>query len=107
MLYYIIIMINYVYYYVVKCVKSLNPNCYVICVGCFDPNVFLIFIEHFIISYIYIISKPVQFKTMFDRFMKQRPNCFKEAKTPMDPEAWIDHIEKIFRVLECSEVEKA
>ncbi|XP_074374411.1 uncharacterized protein LOC141714814 [Apium graveolens] len=44
--------------------------------------------------------------TMFDHFIKQRPNCFKEAKTPMDPEAWIDHIEKIFRVLECSEVFK-
>ncbi|XP_074374377.1 uncharacterized protein LOC141714777 [Apium graveolens] len=46
-------------------------------------------------------------QTMFDHFMKQRPNCFKEAKTPMDAEAWIDHMEKIFRVLECSEVEKA
>ncbi|XP_074355769.1 uncharacterized protein LOC141695421 [Apium graveolens] len=46
-------------------------------------------------------------QTMFDRFMKQRPNCFKEAKTPMDAEAWIDHMEKIFRVLECSEVEMA
>ncbi|XP_074355926.1 uncharacterized protein LOC141695588 [Apium graveolens] len=46
-------------------------------------------------------------QTMFDRFIKQRPNCFKEAKTPMDAEAWIDHMEKIFRVLECSEVEKA
>ena len=46
-------------------------------------------------------------QTMFDRFMKQRPNCFKEAKTPMDAEAWIDHLEKIFRVLNCSELEKA
>ncbi|XP_074373744.1 uncharacterized protein LOC141714102 [Apium graveolens] len=46
-------------------------------------------------------------QTMFDHFMKQRPNCFKEAKTPMDAEAWINHMEKIFRVLECSEVEKA
>ena len=46
-------------------------------------------------------------QTMFDRFMKQRPNCFKEAKTPMDAETWIDHMEKIFRVLNCSEVEKA
>ncbi|XP_074352747.1 uncharacterized protein LOC141691895 [Apium graveolens] len=46
-------------------------------------------------------------QTMFDRFMKQRPNCFKEAKTPMDAEAWIDHMEKNFRFLECSEVEKA
>ncbi|KAL8110233.1 hypothetical protein AgCh_026085 [Apium graveolens] len=46
-------------------------------------------------------------KIMFDHFMKQRPNYFKEAKTPMDVEAWIDHMEKIFRVLECSEVEKA
>ncbi|XP_074323035.1 uncharacterized protein LOC141659982 [Apium graveolens] len=44
---------------------------------------------------------------MFDRFMKQRPNSFKEAKTPMDAEAWIDHIEKIFRVLNCCEQEKA
>ncbi|XP_074333161.1 uncharacterized protein LOC141670967 [Apium graveolens] len=44
---------------------------------------------------------------MFDRFMKQRPNSFKEVKTPMDAEAWIDHMEKIFRVLNCSEVEKA
>ncbi|XP_074323441.1 uncharacterized protein LOC141660359 [Apium graveolens] len=46
-------------------------------------------------------------QTMFDHFMKQIPNCFKKAKTPMDAEAWIDHMEKIFRVLECSEVEKA
>ena len=46
-------------------------------------------------------------QTMFDRFMKQRPNCFKEAKTPMDVETWIDHMEKISRVLNCSEVEKA
>ncbi|XP_074335508.1 uncharacterized protein LOC141672725 [Apium graveolens] len=46
-------------------------------------------------------------QTMFDRFMKQRPNFFKEAKTPMDAEAWIDHMEKIFRVLNCSEQEKA
>ncbi|XP_074356031.1 uncharacterized protein LOC141695701 [Apium graveolens] len=45
-------------------------------------------------------------QTMFDHFMKQRPNCFKEAKTPMDAEAWIYHMEKIFRVLECSEVFK-
>ncbi|KAL8133522.1 hypothetical protein AgCh_008838 [Apium graveolens] len=36
-------------------------------------------------------------QSMFDRFMKQRPNCFKEAKTPMDAEAWMDHMEKIFR----------
>nr|XP_017245395.1 PREDICTED: uncharacterized protein LOC108217052 [Daucus carota subsp. sativus] len=46
-------------------------------------------------------------QTMFDSFMKQRPNCFKEAKHPMDAEAWIDHMEKIFRVLNCSEEEKA
>ncbi|XP_074347643.1 uncharacterized protein LOC141686508 [Apium graveolens] len=46
-------------------------------------------------------------QTMFDHFMKQRPNYFKEAKTPMDVEVWIDHMEKIFRVLECSEVENA
>ena len=46
-------------------------------------------------------------QTMFDRFMKQRPNSFKEAKHPMDAEAWIDHMEKIFRVLNCSEEEKA
>ncbi|XP_063942338.1 uncharacterized protein LOC135150117 [Daucus carota subsp. sativus] len=46
-------------------------------------------------------------QTMFDRFMKQRPNVFKEAKHPMDAEAWIDHMEKIFRVLNCSEEEKA
>ena len=46
-------------------------------------------------------------QTMFDRFMKQRPNCFKEAKTPMDAEAWIDHMEKNFRVLDCSEIEMA
>ncbi|KAL8089625.1 hypothetical protein AgCh_039196, partial [Apium graveolens] len=44
---------------------------------------------------------------MFDRFIKQRPNCFKEAKTPMDAVAWIDHMEKIFRVLNCSKREKA
>ncbi|XP_074363086.1 uncharacterized protein LOC141703458 [Apium graveolens] len=46
-------------------------------------------------------------QTMFDRFMKQRPNCFKEAKTPMDAEAWIYHMEKNFIVLEYSEVKKA
>ncbi|KAL1823702.1 hypothetical protein ACET3Z_010480 [Daucus carota] len=46
-------------------------------------------------------------QTMFDRFMKQRPNVFKEAKHPMDAEALIDHMEKIFRVLNCSEEEKA
>ncbi|XP_074326625.1 uncharacterized protein LOC141664569 [Apium graveolens] len=46
-------------------------------------------------------------QTMFDHFMKQIPNYFKEAKTPMDAETWIDHMEKISRVLECSEVEKA
>ncbi|WOG92735.1 hypothetical protein DCAR_0312010 [Daucus carota subsp. sativus] len=46
-------------------------------------------------------------QTMFDRFMKQRPNSFKEAKHPMDAEAWINHMEKIFRVLNCSEEEKA
>lgn len=33
-------------------------------------------------------------QTMFDCFMKQRPNYFKEAKTPMDAKAWIDHMEK-------------
>ena len=36
--------------------KLLNPNCYVLCVGCFDPNVFWIFIERFIVSYIYYIK---------------------------------------------------
>ena len=46
-------------------------------------------------------------QTMFDRFMKQRPNCLKEAKHPMDAEACIYHMEKIFRVLNCSEEEKA
>lgn len=25
---------------------------------------------------------------MFDCFMKQRPDCFKEVKTPLDAEAW-------------------
>lgn len=44
---------------------------------------------------------------MFDRFMKQWPNNFKDAKIPMDSEAWIDHMEKIFRVLNFSELEKA
>ena len=44
---------------------------------------------------------------MLDRFMKHRPNCFREAKHHMDAEAWIDHMGKIFRVLNCFEEEKA
>ena len=55
-MYYIIIMINYVYYYVIKCVKLLNHNCYVLCVDCFDPNVFWIFIERFIVCYMFYIK---------------------------------------------------
>ena len=60
-LYYIIIKINCVYYYVINCVESLNPNRYVLRVVCYDPNVFWIFIECFIASYIsYIKTRTAQ-----------------------------------------------
>lgn len=44
------------YYYVIKFVESLNPNCYVLRVVCFDPNVIWIFIECFIVSYMFYIK---------------------------------------------------
>ncbi|GKD26880.1 hypothetical protein Tco_1233094, partial [Tanacetum coccineum] len=39
---------------------------------------------------------------LLERFQKQKPNSFSRAPTPIDAENWIDHLEKIFEVLECT-----
>ena len=38
-----------------------------------------------------------------ERFHKQKPRTFNSATTPVEAEDWISHLEKIFRVLGCSD----
>ncbi|XP_074323417.1 uncharacterized protein LOC141660339 [Apium graveolens] len=41
-----------------------------------------------------------------ERFVKQKPDSFSAAPTPIDAENWIVHLEKIFDALGCDEIQK-
>ncbi|XP_074346424.1 uncharacterized protein LOC141685206 [Apium graveolens] len=41
-----------------------------------------------------------------ERFVKQKPDSFSTAPTPIDAENWIGHLEKIFDALGCDEIQK-
>ncbi|GJU18474.1 retrotransposon protein, putative, ty3-gypsy subclass [Tanacetum coccineum] len=48
-------------------------------------------------------DQPPTMHTWLERFGKQKPRSFCAATTPVDAENWIAHIEKIFKVLGCTD----
>nr|GFA74986.1 retrotransposable element Tf2 [Tanacetum cinerariifolium] len=48
-------------------------------------------------------AQPTDIHVWSERFQKQKPQTFSLASTPVEAENWIAHIEKIFKVLGCSD----
>ncbi|GKF09205.1 hypothetical protein Tco_0043429, partial [Tanacetum coccineum] len=48
-------------------------------------------------------AQPTDIHVWLERFMKQKPQSFSSASTPVEAENWIAHIEKIFEVLGCDD----
>nr|GEZ09454.1 putative polyprotein [Tanacetum cinerariifolium] len=52
-------------------------------------------------------DQPPTIHTWLERFRKKKPRSFSFATSPVDAENWIDHIEKLFKVLGCTDEFKA